>query len=222
MRNLMFGAVLALVAASPALAVDRVCKGEADGAKESSVEVDFTVDETGAVTKQSVDWSPPGGSVAATLLSGAPSLTITYGKATESSLGPATAVVSSALSMGGNPFKGAVLAIILDGDGSHEWSVEPLVGVGTDKNDKKTPELAFAVGILADVEGDKGPVNPDLLDAIEKAKTARLGFRSGSHVVGGATDADLSDHAARDALFHQAWDAAIKALANPKKCEKAQ
>jgi hypothetical protein len=200
MRHLiMTAAAAAVLLAAPAFGADRVCKGEAEGANDATVEVVFTVDGSGAITKRSADWTPPGAGSGLTAFSGAPSFTITYGQPTEAGIGAPTQVVGSALSMKGPAlWKDAVLAMILDGDGGHEWSAELIIAEGKSDHPKKGElQIAFALGTLADAQGETGSINPDLLPAIEKAKTARLGFRAGDHVVGSVTDADLSDHAAR-------------------------
>ena len=76
----------------------------------------------------------------------------------------------------------------------------------------------MAFGLIAAAHSEHGPVNPDLLPALETARTSRIGIFENGKGVGDATVVELYDHATRDALFRMAWDAASKALHDPSHC----
>jgi hypothetical protein len=223
MRTVILGALAALFITAPALAANRSCTGDASTTAGATVNVEFTVDASGAITDRSANWRPGGmASGIAALLGGAPVLAINYAHPSEAGLGPVTSVSGFSMSMDkGDALSDAILAIILDGDGTHEWSVKPTLAVTT-FNDKKDGPMTMttAMGTLAEAASDKGPVNPDLLAAIDNAKSARMGFRKGDQVIGGVADANLSDHAGRDAAFHKAWAATMKAAQKPNRCDK--
>jgi hypothetical protein len=224
MRSLLFAAAAVVLAATPVWAADRSCQGSAEGANDGKVDVTFTVDDKGAITKREAEWTPPakgGGQSALALLAGGPMISISYGQPTADGLGGATSISASTMSMAGaKPYRGAVIAMVLDGDGAHEWSGSLMIGEATSERGK--PSMAFIMGELADAAGDSGPVNKDLLAAVEKASSARVGFRAGSKVVGRVNDVEMADRAGRDALFHKAWDAAAAASANPGTCAKVK
>jgi hypothetical protein len=152
-------------------------------------------------------------------------LTLTYGRPTGVGLGPVTQVVGFSMSPGSKAFDHTVLVMILKGD-SHEWAVAPIVvratGILERHSNEKRRQVAMAVGTVAATASNRGPVNVDLLEAIEKAESARLAFRTDDSVIGGITDVDLSHRAARDVLFDKAWSAATQAAKTPARCDKTR
>ena len=209
----------AALLAAPAFGDGHVCRGEAGGGHgNSTVGVSFTVDASGAVIDRSADWSPPTVGTRAALFAGQPTLVITYSQPSEAGLGPATAIVGHAISnQGTKPWRGAMLSLTLDGDSAQTWSVN-FLALSPGHPKRGEPEVAVAIGVLAEADGAQGPLNIDLLTAVERAKTARLGLRVGDHLAGGVTNLELSGHAERDRRFAQAWAEAVKAAQHPQAC----
>ncbi|HEY3814008.1 MAG TPA: hypothetical protein VGL66_12355 [Caulobacteraceae bacterium] len=213
----IFCALAALVAATPALAEGLLCSGEAIGSDRARVSVVFAVDASGAVTSTTADWFPPvkSGGVASAL-KGAPTIGIGYRGTTLSDIGtPATLSAISVFPFHESTLDGGAFVAMLDGSAARRWSAPPRFDLG---GRKSSGSVTTAFGLVAAATSDQGPVNPDLLSALETAKSIRIGFIKNERDVGAATVVEVSAHAARDALLRAAWADASKALQDPSHC----
>ena len=220
MRTSILGVVLALSMTAPAFASGHVCTGLANTPKGEGVGVEFRVDESGAVVGRSARWTPSSlaGPLTAPIGAG-PTLSIDYGRPTESGLGPATSMSGlTAFIANRDVTSDAALTLVLDGDRTRQWSVRPVLSVAAPKT--VIGKIMAGFGKLADASTAGGPLNADLLVAVENAKSVSLELREGNSMISPAAVSDLSDHAARDAAFHTAWDAAAKAAQSPSQCDK--
>jgi hypothetical protein len=221
MRSSMVGAamILVLVSAAPAFADGLTCKGSADGANHGSVEVDFGLDDANAIADRETTWNPPSGRE--NLLgafSGTPQMTIEFGHATRAGMGAPTKVSSLVMNIGSpGALSGAVLVITVDGD--RQWSI-PLNDLSTHTPlSRRGGMIGLGGATLADSTASDGPVRPDLLDAVEKARSLTVEVMGAHGRVGSARTYDLSDHAERNALFPKAWAVAVIAARHPDDCD---
>ena len=215
----IFCALAALMAATPVFADDLTCKGSAEGPQDSSVDVDFTLNAAGSVTDRTAAWSPPaklggGKNIAA----GAPTVTIEY-TPTEAGLGSPTVVMAfNMLLAPRNVVDGGQYVATLDGDETHATTAPLMVATAASQNKSDKP-VTLTFGFVG--AGPKGgPSDTAFLTALDAAKTINLSLVKDHKVVGLRTVADVSNHAARDALFQTAWAAAVKAAQNPGQCVK--
>ena len=240
MRSLMVAALLALAAVAPSRAADRVCTAKSAGPLGDSVEIDLSLGADNAVVRREAGWTPPSKSKAF-----APMLSIYYALDGEK-IGPATGItVAGMIEMDKLPKDDdAAMVIRLDGDTAgasltrwkmyHDNIKSLRAGAAPD-----VPTGGKAVGFVGMVpiagagNADHPAYNAELLTKIENAKVAdvlivgaKITRDAVGHTNGTPTDTiaskqyDLSDHAARGALFHKAWEAAMKMAQNPSACGK--
>lgn len=222
-------AVVALSAsAGGAWAKPRHCSASAEGVNGAEVEVTFTVDDQGAVTEREAQWTPPGveaGDAGMRMLSGAPTLHVSYAGATAESLGAPDSVDTFAMSFA-TTFKGLTGGqMALSAADGRAWR-RPVMVAGDPNKGPTTSEknlnitMGLAVMAARASDGDEA-VNTDLLDGVDKLTRVKAAMSDGAGKTLGEAEFDLSDHAARDALYAKAWAEAVKASENWKKCKKA-
>jgi hypothetical protein len=223
---------VASLLAGPAFGAARSCEGEAKGAHNESVQVRIDVAADGSAGEREATWSPPSSGA-----SPFPMLMIDY-TVDDGKLGAITGVSISAMIDAKQPphSPAAVILMKLDGDAmwSHEWGMyhQNIANLHSTKGlpPGAQPAGFFGVVPMAFAGAPGNPArNVDLIQALTTAHAATI-------LIGGHGDGpqpkieemiagnkfDFDDKAARDVLFHTAWDAAAKAAQKPASCGKAQ
>lgn len=204
-----------LATAGSAQAADRICKGEAKVSETlASVDVEFRVDDYGKIVSREANWSPGSATGGLGMITGEPTVTISYDNVTEQGLGAATGIdaFSMAMTNDGRLFAGSAMVFELP-DGRSWRDPEPTVATGTGPNGQVTFVMA-----MGDLEPSQAP---DLFADLEQVGQARVSFRRGDQSLKTVT-IDLRGRQQRDELFRTAWASAVKAAEKPRKCEKAR
>ena len=230
MRTTILILAAASLFAAPALAA--TCRGEAKGAHNESVQTRIEVADNGSITERAATWMPPSSGS-----SPFPILMIDYA-VDDGRMGAITGVSISAMIDADKPphSPSAVILMKLDGDAmwSHEWGMYHQNLPSLQSNRGLPPGAQgqgfFGVVPMAFAGAPGNPArNADLIQALATAHTATL--LVGGHGDGPAPKIEemiagnkfhFDGKAARDALFHAAWDAAVKAAQSPASCGKAQ
>ena len=203
-------AAVAVLAASPALAAERICKGVADGKNGESVQVDVAVDDSGAVVSREATWWPAGAGdedPRGAVIFGAPLLSFTYDASDPARVGALNEGVLFIMVTSGGGEAVRKSEIRLDIDGKRvAGGPPPTVAARTDDKGAET----VGMGILS--------VPASSLGALATASRAHAETR----LADGRTffsDFDLGDRSVRDKLYVQAWTKADKAAKKPAKCD---
>ncbi|NEX92133.1 hypothetical protein [Caulobacter sp. 17J65-9] len=213
-------AALVLASAGGVQAKNRDCDGFAEAADGSDLLVTFTVDKAGTVVSREASWSPPfkaiDGATPTTLIGGSPELSVRYSAPTAEGLGAPYGLMATLLSIGTPPemLKGGKVVLTL---GEQTWSSDMFVR-GSEVFNMRDRNLAVGLAKLSSTQPQE-PVHPDLLALLDAAVGVTVGADISDGRRLGAGSFDFSDHAARDALFRQAWAAAEKAAETPRKCK---
>jgi hypothetical protein len=218
-----------MLGAGQVMAAGRTCSGDADGVQGADLTVSFPFDNAGAPGPRTAIWTPPSNGAdlerALRIVSGGTLLMVEYDVPDARLPKPRAANAFAIMNLQDAPVsRRAEIVVTLDGGRVWRLPLNSFAGLADKaraRRGKKSTDINVDVETIAGEDSSKQTVRPDLLDALETARSITLTIEgdAGGETFGSVTY-DLSDHAARDALFAKAYADAAKAAEKPNRCKK--